>query len=39
MNTAHRADRLVVESIDLFERDVRLRMPLRFGVVTLTAAQ
>ena len=30
--------RLVVEGIDLFERDVRLRMPFRFGVVTLTAA-
>ncbi len=29
---------LVVEGIDLFERDVRLRMPFRFGVVTLTAA-
>ncbi|MGE0310971.1 MAG: enolase C-terminal domain-like protein [Lautropia sp.] len=29
---------LTVESIDLFERDVRLRMPFRFGVVTLTAA-
>ena len=27
-----------VTSIDLFERDVRLRMPFRFGVVTLTAA-
>jgi hypothetical protein len=25
-------------SIDLFERDVRLRMPFRFGVVTLTEA-
>lgn len=30
--------KLVVESIDLFERDVRLRMPFRFGVVTLTEA-
>ncbi len=28
----------VIESIDLFERDVRLRMPFRFGVVTLTEA-
>lgn len=27
-----------VESVDLLERDVRLRMPFRFGVVTLTAA-
>ena len=32
------APSLVVEGIDLFERDVRLRMPFRFGVVTLTAA-
>ena len=38
MNSTDRADRLVVESIDLFERDVILRMPFRFGVVTLTAA-
>lgn len=27
-----------VLAIDLFERDVRLRLPFRFGVVTLTAA-
>jgi hypothetical protein len=27
-----------IEAIDLFERDVRLRMPFRFGVVTLTEA-
>lgn len=27
-----------VESIELLERDVRLRMPFRFGIVTLTAA-
>jgi hypothetical protein len=27
-----------IESIDFFERDVRLRMPFRFGVVTLTEA-
>ena len=27
-----------VESIELLERDVKLRMPFRFGVVTLTAA-
>jgi hypothetical protein len=33
-----RAPTLVVEAIDLFERDVTLRMPFRFGVVTLTAA-
>jgi hypothetical protein len=30
--------RVSVEAIDLFERDVRLRMPFRFGVVTLTEA-
>ena len=28
--------RLCIAAIDLFERDVRLRMPFRFGVVTLT---
>ncbi len=28
--------RFSIPSIDLFERDVRLRMPFRFGVVTLT---
>jgi len=27
-----------IRQIDLFERDVRLRMPFRFGIVTLTAA-
>ena len=32
------APRFTIESIDFFERDVRLRMPFRFGVVTLTAA-
>ena len=32
------APMLVVEAIELFERDVRLRMPFRFGVVTLTQA-
>ncbi len=32
------ARRFVVEAIDLFERDVKLRMPFRFGVVTLTQA-
>jgi len=30
--------RFQIAAIDLFERDVRLRMPFRFGVVTLTAA-
>jgi hypothetical protein len=32
------APKLTVESIELFERDVVLRLPFRFGVVTLTAA-
>lgn len=32
------APRFELAAIDLFERDVRLRMPFRFGVVTLTAA-
>lgn len=32
------APRFLVESIDFFERDVTLRMPFRFGVVTLTEA-
>jgi L-alanine-DL-glutamate epimerase-like enolase superfamily enzyme len=32
------APAFTVESIELFERPVRLRMPFRFGVVTLTAA-
>ncbi|MBA3477752.1 MAG: mandelate racemase [Lautropia sp.] len=32
------APRLTIQSIVLLERDVRLRMPFRFGVVTLTAA-
>ena len=27
-----------MKEIDFFERDVRLRMPFRFGVVTLTEA-
>jgi hypothetical protein len=35
MNEAPRFD---IVAIELFERDVRLRMPFRFGVVTLTAA-
>ena len=30
------APRFRIASIDIFERDVRLRMPFRFGVVTLT---
>jgi hypothetical protein len=38
MNSATDAPKLVVEAIDLFERDVKLRMPFRFGVVTLTEA-
>ena len=29
---------VAIEAIDLFERDVSLRMPFRFGVVTLTEA-
>ena len=33
---AQRRASVAVEAIDLFERDVRLRMPFRFGVVTLT---
>jgi hypothetical protein len=32
------APRFYVTEIELFERDVRLRMPFRFGVVTLTEA-
>ena len=32
------AVRMRITSIELFERDVRLRMPFRFGVVTLTRA-
>lgn len=32
------APRLTVLAIDLFERDVRFRLPFRFGVVTLGAA-
>ncbi|MBL8325111.1 MAG: mandelate racemase [Rubrivivax sp.] len=32
------APTFTIESIDFFERDVRLRMPFRFGVVTLTEA-
>ena len=32
------APQLVIEDIALFERDVKLRMPFRFGVVTLTEA-
>ena len=30
--------KFAVRQIDLFERDVRLRMPFRFGIVTLTQA-
>ncbi len=32
------APRFALEAIDLFERQIVLRMPFRFGVVTLTAA-
>jgi hypothetical protein len=32
------APRFAVEAIDLFERQIRLRMPFRFGAVTLTTA-
>ncbi len=32
------APRFTIEAVDLFERDVVLRMPFRFGVVTLTRA-
>jgi len=32
------APRFEVDDIELYERDVRLRMPFRFGVVTLTEA-
>lgn len=32
------APRLTVEALALYERDVRLRMPFRFGIVTLTSA-
>ena len=38
MQRDSRAVRLRVASLELFERDVRLRMPFRFGVVTLTEA-
>ena len=30
--------KFTIRAIDLFERDVRLRMPFRFGIVTLTEA-
>ena len=36
--TASTAPRFSVTAIEFFERDVRLRMPFRFGVVTLTEA-
>ena len=36
MERALGAVKLKVASLELFERDVRLRMPFRFGVVTLT---
>ena len=37
MSEATDAPKFAVEAIDLFERDVVLRMPFRFGVVTLTS--
>ncbi len=36
--TGNTAPRLTVREIQLLERDVRFRMPFRFGVVTLTGA-
>src|SRR5258705_12344311 len=30
--------KFAIRQVDLFERDVRLRMPFRFGIVTLTEA-
>ena len=38
MSPRQAAPRFRVAAIDLLERDVRLRMPFRFGVVTLTAS-
>src|SRR5215207_1427184 len=38
MSSTTESPRFTVEAIDLFERDVVLRMPFRFGVVTLTEA-
>ena len=38
MKSASRGAPLRVREVRLFERDVRLRMPFRFGVVTLTEA-
>ena len=32
------APTFTIEAIEFYERDVRLRMPFRFGVVTLTEA-
>ena len=32
------APKLIVREVCLYERDVHLRMPFRFGVVTLTEA-
>ena len=36
MSPRQAAPRFRVAAIELLERDVRLRMPFRFGVVTLT---
>jgi len=38
ITTSNAAPLVSIEAIDLYERDVRLRMPFRFGVVTLTEA-
>ncbi|MEW6687956.1 MAG: enolase C-terminal domain-like protein [Pseudomonadota bacterium] len=38
MERAASAVRLRIDALELFEREVRLRMPFRFGVVTLTRA-
>ena len=38
MSDVGKTPRFSIAAIDLFERDVKLRMPFRFGVVTLTEA-
>jgi hypothetical protein len=38
MNSSDQTPRLQVIGVELFERDVTLRLPFRFGVVTLTEA-
>ncbi|MEO7405316.1 MAG: enolase C-terminal domain-like protein [Burkholderiales bacterium] len=37
-STVPDATRCTIEGVELYERDVKLRMPFRFGVVTLTEA-